>query len=118
MKKILIVDDEEYNRDILLKVLVKESYEVIEAEDGMFALDAVRKNQFDLILLDIMMPRMDGFEFLEVIQKQMKKKIPIIVTTALNRDNFTNQFTVEAYFNKPFRIVDIIQKIKEVLHDS
>ncbi len=82
MKKIIIVEDEEILRNLLQKKLTAEGYEVSVAENGEEGLEKIRENRPDLILLDIIMPKMDGFEMLE----EMKKDdsifgIPVIVVS-------------------------------------
>jgi len=80
MKKILIIEDENILLDLLQKKLIQEGYEVDTARDGQEGLDRLDKNKPDLILLDIVMPRMGGFEVMERISKQKDlKKIPIII---------------------------------------
>jgi len=82
---LLVVDDNEMNRDILLRRLGSSGYQLVSAEDGREALELMRQQSFDLILLDIMMPVMDGYETLEVMQKdEVLKRIPVIMITALD----------------------------------
>jgi len=80
MSKILIVEDEESIRRVLVKILSEEdkSHEIYEAEDGLIALNKIKKENFDLVLCDIKMPKMDGIEVLE-FTKKIKPEIPIIM---------------------------------------
>jgi CheY-like chemotaxis protein len=79
-KKILLVEDEELMIDLLQRKLEKEGYEVSVARDGEEGLEAMRKSKPDLILLDIIMPKMGGFEVMEEMGKdEQLKKIPVIV---------------------------------------
>ena len=80
MSKILIVEDEASIRRVLVKILSEEdkSHEIYEAEDGLIALNKIKKENFDLILCDIKMPKMDGIEVLE-FTKKIKPEIPIIM---------------------------------------
>lgn len=80
MSKILIVEDEESIRRVLVKILSEEdkSHEIYEAEDGLIALNKIKKENFDLVLCDIKMPKMDGIEVLE-FAKKIKPEIPIIM---------------------------------------
>jgi CheY-like chemotaxis protein len=79
----LVVDDDPANRKVLRSVLEKESWVVAEAEDGRAALAAVADKTPDLILLDLMMPNMDGFEFAERLHRDARfRTIPIVVITA------------------------------------
>lgn len=79
-KKILLVEDEEIMVDLLQKKLTKEGYQISIARDGEEGLEAMKKAKFDLILLDIIMPKMGGFEVMKEMQKDPElKKIPVIV---------------------------------------
>ena len=80
MSKILIVEDEESIRRVLVKILSEEdkSHEIYEAEDGLIALNKIKKENFDLVLCDIKMPKMDGIEVLE-FTKKIKPEIPIVM---------------------------------------
>jgi CheY-like chemotaxis protein len=80
---VLIVEDDEAMRSMLVRRLEKEKWTVIEAENGRAALEQMHKLQPELILLDLMMPEMDGFQFLEEVQKHhIWRAIPVIVVTA------------------------------------
>ena|SRR3989338_9780238 len=82
MKKILIIEDEEIILNLLEKKLSREGYDVSSARDGLEGLKMMREKKPDLILLDIIMPRMGGFEVMEEMQKDGElKKIPIIVVS-------------------------------------
>lgn len=80
MKRLLIADDEEKIRLIIKKYAEFEGYEIEEAEDGMEALDICQKKDFDLIILDVMMPELDGFSTCKEIKKL--KDIPVIMLSA------------------------------------
>jgi two-component system alkaline phosphatase synthesis response regulator PhoP len=80
MKKILIVEDEEIILDLLERKLTKEGYEISVARDGEEGLKAMREQKPDLILLDIVMPKLGGFEVMEEMQKEPDlKEIPVII---------------------------------------
>ena len=81
MKTILIVDDEPNIRFLFKDELSKQGYSIIEANNGLVALKQLEKNDVDLIILDIMMPQMDGLDFLTKL-RQSDKKIPVILCTA------------------------------------
>jgi CheY-like chemotaxis protein len=79
-KKIIIIEDEKILANLLNKKLISEGYETLMAKDGKEGLEMIRKEMPDLVLLDIVMPEMDGFEVMEVIFKDKElKKIPIII---------------------------------------
>jgi len=80
MKKIIIIEDEETLSSLLQKKLIQEGYQVEVAEDGLIGLAKMKENKPDLILLDIIMPKMGGFELMEKIRlDEDLKKIPIII---------------------------------------
>ena len=79
-KKILVIEDEEIMVDLLQKKLTKEGYEVSVARDGVEGIKIMKKTKPDLILLDIIMPKMGGFEVMEkMAQEKELKKIPVII---------------------------------------
>jgi CheY-like chemotaxis protein len=81
---VLVVDDEESNRDLLRRLLEREGWQVAEAANGREALDTVGQSVPALIMLDLMMPEMDGFEFLQVLRgSEAWRHIPVIVLTAM-----------------------------------
>lgn len=103
---VLVVDDSEMNRDLLLRRLDKMGLRITEASNGEEALAAMDKESFDLVLLDIMMPVMDGYETLERMQKKIDlKRIPVIMITALDDvDSAVRCIDLGAvdYITKPF----------------
>ena len=105
MSKILIIEDEAAIRRVLVKILSEESdsYEVSEAEDGLLGIELIRKNDFDLVLCDIKMPKMDGVEVLEAIKK-IKPEIPIVMISGHgDLDTAVNTMRLGAfdYISKP-----------------
>lgn len=108
MSQILIVDDNSTNRDLLKAVLsgAESEYILIEADSGLSALKAVEKNMPDIILLDIMMPVMDGFEVCKKLKENKKfNSIPVLFITAMeNAEDKVKGFDVGAadYITKPF----------------
>jgi phosphoserine phosphatase RsbU/P len=113
---ILIVDDNPKNLQILGNYLQMEGYRVEFALDGNSALDWVERTEFDLILLDIMMPGMDGFEVCRIIKSDpVKQKIPIIFLTAkVDTESIVNGFDLGAvdYVIKPFNQKELIARVK------
>ncbi len=113
---ILIVDDNPKNLQVLGNYLQKEGYLVEFAMNGESALDWIRKEEFDLILLDIMMPEMDGFEVYKIIKSDpVKQKIPVIFLTAkVDTESIVNAFDLGAvdYIIKPFNQKELIARVK------
>jgi two-component system cell cycle response regulator DivK len=118
-KKILVVEDQEDNRQILRDLLSSAGYEMSEAENGVEALAAVAKARPDLILMDIQLPIMDGYEATRRIKSDPKTKtIPVIVVTsyALSGDEAkAREAGCDAYVTKPYSPRALLAKIREFL---
>ena len=126
-KKILIVDDEEKNIKLIKGILAAERYQVYEALNGEEALKQVADNHPDLILLDIMMPGMDGFEVCKRLkQDESTRMIPIVMVTALNeKEHSIRAMKVGAddFLTKPVDHTELQVRVKSLLriksyHDS
>ena len=120
-KKILVVDDEEFIRKALAEKLKNEGFDVLEAEDGEKAVELALSSHPDLILLDVIMPKMDGVEAMRKIREnEWGKNVPLILLTRMEPDD---QMLQEIIANKPtyylvksnYRIEDIVGKVKEKL---
>jgi two-component system cell cycle response regulator DivK len=118
-KSILVVEDQEDNRQILRDLLSSADYEMVEAENGQEALDAVAKQKPDLILMDIQLPVMDGYEATRRIKSNPDwKAIPIIVVTsyALSGDaEKARAAGCDDYVTKPYSPRQLLAKIREYL---
>ena len=115
--KILIVDDEDMIREVIKEYSEDAGYQTDEAENGKIALKKINKNTYDLLILDIMMPEMDGFTVLKNIPKE--KKIPTIVLSARGEEyDKLNGFDlgIDDYLTKPFSPKELIARIKAVLN--
>ena len=115
MPKLLIVEDEENLRDLYEEDLIDSGYEVEKASNGKEAMDLVRSGSFDLIIMDIRMPEMDGIETLGKVIT-MEKKIPVIIYTAYSnyKSNFMT-WTADAYLTKSSNLDELKKKISELL---
>ncbi len=113
---ILIVDDTSKNIQVLANVLKQNNYQISAAKNGYQAIDIVRETSPDLILLDIMMPEMDGFETCQRLKKDSKAcDIPIIFLTAKNEgDDVIKGFELGAvdYITKPFNSAELLMRVK------
>lgn len=110
---ILVVDDEILIRNVIKEYLLNEGYKVLEAEDGFDALRVLSDNKVDLIVLDIMMPKMDGFTCLSEIRKT--KNIPVIMLSARKEEtDKLNSFDlgVDDYVTKPFSPKELVARVK------
>ena len=116
MSTILIVDDEMKIREVLKEYAEVEGFEVGEAENGMDAVNLCRKEDFDLILMDIMMPKLDGFSAVKEIRKS--KDIPVIMLSARGEEYdklFGFELGVDDYVVKPFSPKEVMSRIHAVL---
>ena len=111
--KILVVVDERLIRNVIREYLENEKYEVFEAENGFDALRVLETNRVDLIILDIMMPRMDGFETLKEIRKT--KDTPVIMLSAMKEEEdklSSFNLGVDDYITKPFSPKELVARVK------
>jgi two-component system alkaline phosphatase synthesis response regulator PhoP len=117
-KKVLIVDDEPNVRRLSRTILSKQ-FEVVEAEDGRQALEIASTQQPDVILMDMMMPNMDGLTACYAIRNDpITKSIPVIMVTAIGFElniKLSQQMGANAYVTKPFTPKDLFDKIAQVL---
>lgn len=117
MAKILVVDDEIKIREIIKEYAEFSGYEVEQAEDGMQAVEKVRNENFDIIIMDVMMPKLDGFSACKEIQKI--KKTPVIMLSARGEEYdklFGFEIGVDDYVVKPFSPKELMARIKAVLN--
>lgn len=115
--KILIVDDEQGIRQIIKEYCLNENYEVEESSSGKEALELLKKNKYNLMVLDIMMPEMDGFTMLKECPKD--KRIPTIILSARGEeyDKLSGfDLGIDDYLTKPFSPKELIARIKAILN--
>jgi DNA-binding NtrC family response regulator len=118
-RSILVVDDEEALRTVLSSELVSEGYSVETASDGDEAITILTGKVFDLVLLDIKMPRVDGFEVLKFIKKN-SPQIKVIMLTAfadLKNAIESKKLGAEDFISKPYDLVDLLTTIERVLSE-
>ena len=116
LKKILVVEDEEDIQELLCTYLCDAGYEVTAACDGVQAIEQFHRGAFDLVLLDIMLPKIDGFGVCEVIRRE--SKVPIVMLTAL--DGEAQQLRgfdleIDDYVTKPFSMSVLLRKVAAIL---
>ena len=116
---LLVVDDNEMNRDLLGRRLQRQGYRVTMAVDGRQALEFIAQESFDLVLLDIMLPVMNGYQVLEHLKAdQSLSHIPVIITTALDESDGKAkcmELGAEDYLTKPFNPVILKSRIADCL---
>jgi len=122
MMKILLVDDSTTVRVMVSDLLKSKGIEVTEASDGIEAMERMQEQCPDLVITDIVMPRMNGYEFCRWIKTQppfKDKYIPVIMCTSKNQQ-FDHYWGIkqgaDAYITKPFEPVDLFRTIKKLLH--
>ena len=116
---LLVVDDEDYIRKLLERILVQAGYGVVTAANGREAVDRLSQGNVDLVLLDIMMPGLDGFQTLEIIRR--KYEVPVIMLTGKGevttvRD--TLSLCADDYVRKPFSKLELVARIEAKLRRS
>lgn len=118
-KKILLVEDEADLVELVKNRLHTNNYEVTIAQDGQEALDIIEKDNFDLIILDIMLPKINGFEVCKSLKENpAHKNIPVIMFTArADQESQDKSFDLgaDAYIIKPFEPTVLLYKIKNLL---
>ena len=119
MQRILVVEDDLDIQELLKNFLQEVGYEIVLASDCVEALSTFSSAQFDLVLLDVMLPKIDGFAVCELIRKQ--SQVPIIMLTALSGEEEQIRgldLQVDDYITKPFSMPILIRKIAAVLRRS
>ncbi|WP_304157348.1 response regulator transcription factor [Fusobacterium ulcerans] len=119
MKKILIVEDEIEIRNILKLYLLKEGYDVTEAEDGEVAIKLFYEKPFDLVILDIMLPKKDGWSVLREIKKY--SSVPVMILSARDDDEdelFGFEIGTDEYITKPFNNKILLARIKALIKNT
>lgn len=116
MSKVLLVDDEAGIREILREYLEINGYEVTEAKDGLEAIHQFRKENYDVIILDVMMPKIDGWAVCKEIRAD--SKVPIIMLTARGEEYdrlFGFELGVDDYIQKPFSPKEVVARLKAIM---
>lgn len=116
MRKILIIEDEPDIQELLSAYLRDDGYEIAIAGDGVEAMAQFQKGKFDLILLDLMLPKIDGFGVCELIRQE--SNVPILMLTALDGEQEQLrgfQMEIDDYVTKPFSMPILLQKIRAIL---
>ncbi|HHY22372.1 MAG TPA: response regulator [Bacilli bacterium] len=119
MRKVLVVDDQYGIRVLLKEILEKDGYAMYQAANGMQALTLIEQHQFDLVLLDVKLPGMNGLEILKQVKEQYPQ-VEVIMMTAygeLNLIKEARKLGALAYFTKPFDISEVRKIIANSFND-
>lgn len=118
MSKILVADDEETMRMLITETLALEDYEILEAVDGESALEIIKKETPDIILLDLMMPKIDGYEVINALKEEgVVEKFKIVLLTAKGQQEekeLALKQGADHFLSKPFspmQLLDLVEKI-------
>ena len=114
--RILVVDDEEKIRNVIREYAQFEGYEVFDAVDGMDAVQKCQNEDFDIIIMDVMMPKLDGFSAIKEIKK--KKNIPVLMLSARGEEYdklFGFEIGIDDYVVKPFSPKEVMARINAIL---
>ncbi|QEK13334.1 response regulator transcription factor [Crassaminicella thermophila] len=115
-KKVLIIEDESRMRRLIGDYLKREGYDVLEAEDGQEGLDLFRQENIDLVILDIMLPKYDGWTVCREIRKE--SSVPVLMLTARSEESdelFGFELGADEYITKPFRPKILVARVKALL---
>lgn len=123
MAKILVVDDDMFIRDVYAEVLQAEKYDVAVAVDGEQALKMIEDGGFDLVLLDVMLPKMDGITVLAQVKQNPKvANVPIIMLTNFGQSDLVDKATkmgaTEYLLKYAFTPGEVVEKVKKILEPN
>ena len=115
--QILVVDDEQAIRDLISEVLTIAGFEVSIATDGLDGLNKIRKEKFDLIILDVNLPKMDGFAILEKVRASAPTQPIIMISARTEKDDVTHGLRLGAddYVRKPFSVEELVLRVENRL---
>ena len=119
MKNILVVEDNELNMKLFFDILTYQKHNVEKALDGLEAYKKIKNNIYDLIILDIQLPKMSGFEVLDKLSKENIKTPPIIIASACAMDEDkkkAEKHGIDSYITKPIDINSFIKCVNEKLN--
>ena len=113
VKEILIVDDEKEDLDALKKILEKEKYIVKTSKNGAEALDILRGNNFNLVIIDIRMPTFSGYDLLRLIRKRLNHNTKMIYCTIVPKQD-VDLADIDGFIQKPFSPKTVLTEVKKV----
>ncbi len=121
MKRILLAEDEEVLRMLIMDTLEEEDYAVDEAEDGLQAIHFIKDNDYDLIILDYMMPEYTGLEVIKKVREEMGRREAKILMLSAKSQQFEQEKVLAAgadyFMAKPFSPIELLKKIEGILNE-
>ncbi len=121
-RKVLVIDDEENIRKLIKRLLERWQYDVKESADGEEAVIEIGRNQFDLLICDIRMPRKDGWEVLEAVKSSpTTRSVPVIVLTGMNEDDDMlkcYESGAEYFISKPFTPSQLLYGVRMMFGEA
>lgn len=115
-KKILIIEDNELNMKLFFDILTYQKYDTEKSFDGLEAYQKIKENDYDLIILDLQLPKLDGFSLIEKLKKENIKLPPVIIVSACAMDSDkqkAKQYNINDYLTKPIDINNFIKTVKQ-----
>jgi DNA-binding response OmpR family regulator len=118
--RVLITDDEPAIRAMLARILVEHGFDVVLAVDGSDAIDQLRRHHFDLLLLDLMMPKLDGFGVLEKLDAAGIESPPVLVASAASPQLVRRlpEGSVAGVIAKPFDVIELVNRVRNLTEPS
>lgn len=113
MKTVLIVDDREDDLESMNQILTKEGYNVVTSSNGTEALETLGKNDVDIILMDILMPTLSGYDILRILREKLSHDIPIVFVS-VKPEKEVDMSNVDGFVQKPFDPRSLISEINRV----
>ncbi len=118
MKNILIVEDNELNMKLFFDILKYQNYNPQKAIDGLEAYEKIKNNSYDLIILDIQLPKLDGFSLLNKLKQEKIDIPPVLIASACAMDSDkakAKEYGIDNYITKPIDLGSFIQTVKKIL---
>ncbi len=113
-KKILIVDDDQKELKTMQEILEKEGYETITAEDGAKALDSLTEDQLSLIIIDIKMPTLSGYDLLRLLREKLNQKTPMMYATIVPKKDVDLE-EIDGFIQKPFSAEQFLEEVNKTI---
>ena len=121
MTKILIIEDNEINMKLFTDLLNAKGYEVDKSYDGLEGFNKIKDGEYDLLILDIQLPTLNGFQILEKLENEKIKQPKTLIVSAFameNEINIAKQYKIEGYMTKPIDIMNFISTVAKIINEA